>query len=126
MYIYFAIKNFWTKPKVLNYLISKKENTNQDDIEYQELDLQVSKIKSVYYFLIAIALLILTKVHIVSDIKADSLSMNPVFIFVGMIIIVIWLIMDLYRKKKYGIFLFKSLIPIVVTIWIIISSVLLY
>ena len=50
MYIYFAIKNFWTKPKVLNYLISKKENANQDDIEYQELDLQVSKIKSVYYF----------------------------------------------------------------------------
>ncbi|WP_152514446.1 DUF5080 family protein, partial [Staphylococcus epidermidis] len=48
------------------------------------------------------------------------------FIFVGMIIIVIWLIMDLYRKKKYGIFLFKSLIPIVVTVWIIISSVLLY
>ena len=126
MYIYFAIKNFWTKPKVLNYLISKQENANQDDIEYQELDLQVSKIKSVYYFLIAIALLILTKVHIVSDIKADSLSMNPVFIFVGMIIIVIWLIMDLYRKKKYGIFLFKSLIPIVVTVWIIISSVLLY
>ncbi|EJE15821.1 DUF5080 family protein [Staphylococcus epidermidis] len=126
VYMYFAIKNFWTKPKVLNYLISKQENANQDDIEYQELDLQVSKIKSVYYFLIAIALLILTKVHIVSDIKADSLSMNPVFIFVGMIIIVIWLIMDLYRKKKYGIFLFKSLIPIVVTIWIIISSVLLY
>ncbi|WP_152514669.1 DUF5080 family protein, partial [Staphylococcus epidermidis] len=29
-------------------------------------------------------------------------------------------------KKKYGIFLFKSLIPIVVTVWIIISSVLLY
>ncbi|MCH1574230.1 DUF5080 family protein [Staphylococcus epidermidis] len=52
----------------------------------------------------AIVLLILTKVHIVSDIKADSLSMNPIFIFVGMIIIVIWLIMDLYRKKKYGIF----------------------
>ena len=126
MYMYFAIKNFWTKPKVLNYLISKQENANQDDIEYQELDLQVSKIKSVYYFLIAIALLILTKIHIVSDIKADSLSMNPVFIFVGMIIIVIWLIMDLYRKKKYGIFLFKSLIPIVVTTWIIISSVLLY
>ncbi|YCS67789.1 DUF5080 family protein [Staphylococcus epidermidis] len=74
----------------------------------------------------AIALLILTKVHIVSDIKADNLSMNPVFIFVGMIIIVIWLIMDLYRKKKYGIFLFKSLIPIIVTVWIIISSVLLY
>ena len=95
-------------------------------VTYQELDLQVSKIKSVYYFLIAIALLILTKIHIVSDIKADSLSMNPVFIFVGMIIIVIWLIMDLYRKKKYGIFLFKSLIPIVVTVWIIISSVLLY
>ncbi|WP_327082871.1 DUF5080 family protein, partial [Staphylococcus epidermidis] len=46
-------------------------------MEYQELDLQVSKIKSVYYFLIAIVLLILTKVHIVSDIKADSLSMNP-------------------------------------------------
>ena len=124
--MYFAIKNFWTKPKVLNYLISKQENANQDDIEYQELDLQVSKIKSVYYFLIAIALLILTKIHIVSDIKADSLSMNPVFIFVGMIIIVIWLIMDLYRKKKYGIFLFKSLIPIVVTVWIIISSVLLH
>lgn len=70
-------------------------------------------------------LLILTKVHIVSDIKADSLSMNPIFIFVGMIIIVIWLIMDLYRKKNMA-FLFKSLIPIVVTVWIVISSVLLY
>ena len=126
VYMYYAIKNFWTKPKVLNYLINKEENVNQEDIEYQKLDLQISKIKSVYYFLIAVVLLILTKIHIVSEIKEDILSMNPVFIFIGMIIIVIWLIMDLYRKKKYGIFLFKSLIPIVVTIWIIISSVLLY
>ncbi|MDU9352130.1 DUF5080 family protein [Staphylococcus warneri] len=125
VYMYFSIKNFWTKPKVLKYLISKEENVNQEDIEYQELDLQISKIKSVYYFLIAIVLLILTKVHIISEIKEDSLSMNPIFIFVGIIIIVIWLVIDLYRKKKYGIFLFKSLIPIVVTIWIIISSVLL-
>ncbi|MCM3484036.1 DUF5080 family protein [Staphylococcus warneri] len=30
------------------------------------------------------------------------------------------------QNQKYGIFLFKSLIPIVVTVWIIISSVLLY
>ncbi|KAA2274406.1 MAG: DUF5080 family protein [Staphylococcus haemolyticus] len=126
VYMYYAIKNFWTKPKVLNYLINKEENVNQEDIEYQKLDLQISKIKSVYYFLIAVVLLILTKIHIVSEIKEDILSMNPVFIFLGMIIIVIWLIMDLYRKKKYGIFLFKSLIPIVVTIWIIMSSVLLY
>lgn len=126
VYMYYAIKNFWTKPKVLNYLINKEENVNQEDIEYQKLDLQISKIKSVYYFLIAVVLLILTKIHIVSEIKEDILSMNPVFIFIGMIIIVIWLIMDLYRKKKYGIFLFKSLIPIVVTIWIIMSSVLLY
>ncbi|MHB7915699.1 DUF5080 family protein [Staphylococcus haemolyticus] len=126
VYMYYAIKNFWTKPKVLNYLINKEENVNQEDIEYQKLDLQISKIKSVYYFLIAVVLLILTKIHIDSEIKEDILSMNPVFIFLGMIIIVIWLIMDLYRKKKYGIFLFKSLIPIVVTIWIIMSSVLLY
>ena len=122
--MYFSIKNFWTKPKVLKYLISKEENVNQEDIEYQELDLQISKIKSVYYFLIAIVLLILTKVHIISEIKEDSLSMNPIFIFVGIIIIVIWLVIDLYRKKNMA-FLFKSLIPIVVTIWIIISSVLL-
>ena len=65
----------------MNYLINKEENVNQEDIEYQKLDLQISKIKSVYYFLIAIVLLILTKIHIVSEIKEDSLSMNPVLFF---------------------------------------------
>ena len=125
VYMYFAIKNFWLKPKIFKYVITKNSNVNQEDLEYQELDLQTSKIKSVYYFLIAIVLLILTKLHIVPKIKEDSLSMNPVFIFVGVIIIIIWFIMDLYRKKKYGVFLFKTLIPIVVTVWIIISSIVL-
>ncbi|MBR9499943.1 DUF5080 family protein, partial [Staphylococcus aureus] len=52
-------------------------------------------------------------------------SMNPVFIFVGVIIILIWLVLDIYRKKKYGIFLFKTIVPLVVTTWIIIATIIL-
>ncbi|MBH4877575.1 DUF5080 family protein, partial [Staphylococcus aureus] len=55
----------------------------------------------------------------------DAVSMNPVFIFIGVIIILIWLVLDIYRKKKYGIFLFKTIVPLVVTIWIIIATIVL-
>ncbi len=34
------------------------------------------------------------------ELQADAISMNPVFIFVGVIIILIWLVLDIYRKKK--------------------------
>ncbi|MBR9489889.1 DUF5080 family protein, partial [Staphylococcus aureus] len=30
-----------------------------------------------------------------------------------------------YRKKKYGIFLFKTIVPLVVTTWIIIVTIIL-
>ncbi|MDQ7187889.1 DUF5080 family protein, partial [Staphylococcus aureus] len=43
----------------------------------------------------------------------------------GVIIILIWLVLDIYRKKKYCIFLFKTIVPLVVTIWIIIATIIL-
>ena len=47
------------------------------------------------------------------------------FIFIGMIITIIWFIIDCYRKKKYRIFLFKTIVPLVVTLWIIIVTLIL-
>lgn len=96
IFMYFAIKCLWVKPKVVNYLIAKELGESKEVIEEQELDLQ-----------------------------ADAISMNPVFIFVGVIIILIWLVLDIYRKKKYGIFLFKTIVPLVVTTWIIIATIIL-
>lgn len=123
IFMYFAIKSFWVKPKLLIYLVQKKENVDDKDLEFQELDFLTSRIKASYYFILAIVLLIITKLRMVPELKEDALSMNPVFIFIGIIIIFIWLIIDIYRKKKYGIFLFKTIVPLIVTIWIIIGTI---
>ncbi|PTI28151.1 DUF5080 domain-containing protein [Mammaliicoccus vitulinus] len=123
IFMYFAIKSFWVKPKLLIYLVQKKENVDDEDLEFQELDFLTSRIKASYYFILAIVLLIITKLRMVPELKEDALSMNPVFIFIGIIIIFIWLIIDIYRKKKYGIFLFKTIVPLIVTIWIIIGTI---
>lgn len=113
------------KPKLVNYIIAKEIGESKDVIEEQELDLQTSKIRGIYFFIIAIALLIITKLRMQPELQADAISMNPVFIFIGVIIILIWLVLDIYRKKKYGIFLFKTIVPLVVTTWIIIATIVL-
>ncbi|WP_251521764.1 MULTISPECIES: DUF5080 family protein [Staphylococcus] len=128
VYMYFAIKYFWIKPKLLQYIIQKEHGETEAEMEAAdelEVDLQTSRIRSIYYVIIAIVLLIISKVRMVPELKADALSMNPVYIFLGIIIIFIWLIIDIYRKKKYGIFLFKTFVPLVVTIWIIIATIIL-
>ncbi|RIM47271.1 DUF5080 family protein [Staphylococcus cohnii] len=125
IYMYFAIKSFWVKPRLLNYLIHKDQNPESEELETQELDLQTARIKAIYYFILSIALLIITKLKMIDALRADALSMNPVFIFIGIIIILIWLVLDIYRKKKYGIFLFKAIVPLFVTIWIIIGTIIL-
>lgn len=125
VYIYFAIKCLWVKPKVVNYLIAKELDESKEVIEEQELDLQTSKIRGIYFFIIAVVMLIIAKLRMQPGLQVDALSMNPVFIFIGVIIILIWLVLDIYRKKKYGIFLFKTIVPLVVTTWIIIATIVL-
>ncbi|HGO3482964.1 TPA: DUF5080 family protein [Staphylococcus aureus] len=125
IFMYFAIKCLWVKPKVVNYLIAKELGESKEVIEEQELDLQTSKIRGIYFFIISVVMLIITKLRMQPELQADAISMNPVFIFVGVIIILIWLVLDIYRKKKYGIFLFKTIVPLVVTIWIIIATIIL-
>ncbi|CDR64636.1 TPA: DUF5080 family protein [Staphylococcus argenteus] len=125
IFMYLAIKCLWVKPKVVNYLIAKELGEPKEVIEEQELDLQTSKIRGIYFFIISVVMLIITKLRMQPELQADAVSMNPVFIFIGVIIILIWLILDIYRKKKYGIFLFKTIVPLVVTIWIIIATIIL-
>ncbi|HHE7738028.1 TPA: DUF5080 family protein [Staphylococcus aureus] len=125
IFMYFAIKRLWVKPKVVNYLIAKELGESKEVIEEQELDLQTSKIRGIYFFIISVVMLIITKLRMQPELQADAISMNPVFIFVGVIIILIWLVLDIYRKKKYGIFLFKTIVPLVVTTWIIIVTIIL-
>ena len=97
--MYYAIKSLWVKPKLVNYIIAKEIGESKDVIEEQELDLQTSKIRGIYFFIIAIALLIITKLRMQPELQADAISMNPVFIFIGVIIILIWLVLDIYRRK---------------------------
>lgn len=125
IFMYFAIKCLWVEPKVVNYLIAKELGESKEVIEEQELDLQTSKIRGIYFFIISVVMLIITKLRMQPELQADAISMNPVFIFVGVIIILIWLVLDIYRKKKYGIFLFKTIVPLVVTTWIIIVTIIL-
>ncbi|CCE58101.1 TPA: DUF5080 family protein [Staphylococcus argenteus] len=125
IFMYLAIKCLWVKPKVVNYLIAKELDESKEVIEEQELDLQTSKIRGIYFFIIAVVMLIIAKLRMQPELQADAVSMNPVFIFIGVIIILIWLILDIYRKKKYGIFLFKTIVPLVVTTWIIIATIIL-
>ncbi|SUK68131.1 Uncharacterised protein [Staphylococcus aureus] len=115
IFMYFAIKCLRVKTKVVNYLIAKELGESKEVIEEQELDLQTSKIRGIYFFIISVVMLIITKLRMQPELQADAISMNPVFIFVGVIIILIWLVLDIYRKKKYGIFLFKTIVPLVVT-----------
>ena len=49
--MYFAIKCLWVKPKVVNYLIAKELGESKEVIEEQELDLQTSKIRGIYFSL---------------------------------------------------------------------------
>ncbi len=98
--MYFAIKCLWVKPKVVNYLIAKELGESKEVIEEQELDLQTSKIRGIYFFIISVVMLIITKLRMQPELQADAISMNPVFIFVGVIIILIWLVLDIYRKKN--------------------------
>ncbi len=115
IFMYFAIKCLRVKHKVVNYLIAKELGESKEVIEEQELDLQTSKIRGIYFFIISVVMLIITKLRMQPELQADAISMNPVFIVVGVIIILIWLVLDIYRKKKYGIFLFKTIVPLVVT-----------
>lgn len=125
IYMYFAIKHFWVKPHLLKYIIHKDQNPESEELDFQELDLQTARIRAIYYFILSIVLLTITKLKMVDALREDALSMNPVFIFIGIIIILIWLALDIYRKKKYDIFLFKTIVPLFVTSWIIFGTIIL-
>ncbi|UEX90011.1 DUF5080 family protein [Staphylococcus ratti] len=123
VYMYFAIKTFWIKPSLLKYMVEKDNNPDEEQLETQELDLRTARIRAIYYFIIAILLMGLTHIHMHPELQEDLTSMNPLFVFIGLIIIIIWLILDVYRKIKYGVFLFKTIVPLVVTIYIFINTI---
>ncbi|RIO73005.1 DUF5080 family protein, partial [Staphylococcus gallinarum] len=113
------------KPSLLKDIIHKDQNPESEELDFQELDLQTARIRAIYYFILSIVLLTITKLKMVDALREDALSMNPVFIFIGIIIILIWLALDIYRKKKYDIFLFKTIVPLFVTSWIIFGTIIL-
>lgn len=125
VYMYFAIKYFWIKPKVVEYVILKEHLNSDEDLEERELNLQTARVRSVYYFIISVMLFIITKIRMNIDLKDDAVSVNSTLMLIGIIIIVLWLIIDFYRKGRYGIFLFKTIVPLTVTIWIIITTLIL-
>lgn len=125
VYMYFAIKYFWIKPKVVEYVILKEHLNSDEDLEERELNLQTARVRSVYYFIISVMLFIITKLRMNIDLKDDAVSVNSTLMLIGIIIIVLWLIIDFYRKGRYGIFLFKTIVPLTVTIWIIITTLIL-
>ncbi|WP_323703707.1 DUF5080 family protein [Mammaliicoccus sp. Dog046] len=125
VFMYFAIKSFWVRPKLLVYAVQREQNVKKEDLGTERLELQIARYKGVYLFGISVVLLIIAKLRMIEPLIADQLDMNPIFILVGLIIIIIWLILDIYRKIKYGIFLFKSIVPIVVTAWIIFGTIIL-
>lgn len=126
IYMYFAIKTFWTKPRLLKYMVEKEQDIDQEQLEVQESDLRSSRIRSVYYFIISLVLMWFTHIHMHPLLQEDLISVDPVIIFIGFIITIIWLILDIYRKIKYGVFLFKTIVPLVVTIYIFVNSIVLY
>ncbi len=77
IFMYFAIKCLWVKPKVVNYLIAKELGESKEVIEEQELDLQTSKIRGIYFFIISVVMLIITKLRMQPELQADAISMNP-------------------------------------------------
>ncbi|MBU5271509.1 DUF5080 family protein [Staphylococcus caprae] len=125
VYMYFAIKYFWIKPKVVEYVILKEHLNSDEDLEERELNLQTARVRSVYYFIISVMLFIITKIRMNIDLKDDAVSVNSTLMLIGIILIVLWLIIDFYRKGRYGIFLFKTIVPLTVTIWIIITTLIL-
>ncbi len=50
--MYYAIKSLWVKPQLVNYIIAKEIGESKDVIEEQELDLQTSKIRGIYFSLL--------------------------------------------------------------------------
>ena len=50
--------------------------TEDESLEEQEIDIQTSRVRALYYFIISIVLFIITKIRLTPDIKEDSLSMN--------------------------------------------------
>ncbi|ARJ51005.1 DUF5080 family protein [Staphylococcus lutrae] len=121
VFMYFTIKTFWIKPQLLKYMVERDHNPDKEQLEVQELDLRTSRIRSVYYLMITIVLMFLTSIHMHPELQEDLFSMDPIFIFIGVIITILWLILDIYRKIKYGIFLFKTIVPLVVTFFIIVN-----
>lgn len=125
IFMYLAVKFFWIKPTRVKYLLLKAQNDNEIDLDKYELYLKTSKIRAGYYFGISIILLLITKKRLTIELKEDVLSMNPIFILLGLVLIIVWLILDIYQKKKHGIFLFKTIVPLVVTSWLVIASIIL-
>ncbi|GAB5772236.1 hypothetical protein JMUB7517_27750 [Staphylococcus aureus] len=75
--MYFAIKCLWVKPKVVNYLIAKELGESKEVIEEQELDLQTSKIRGIYFFIISVVMLIITKLRMQPELQACLLYTSP-------------------------------------------------
>ena len=98
VYMYFVIKYFWIKPKVVEYVILKEHLNSDEDLEERELNLQTARVRSVYYFIISVMLFIITKLRMNIDLKDDAVSVNSTLMLIGIIIIVLWLIIDFIER----------------------------
>lgn len=107
-------------------MVEKEQNQDEEQLEVQESDLRSSRVRTVYYLIISVVLMWFTHIHMHPLLQEDIISVDPVIIFIGFIITIIWLILDIYRKIKYGVFLFKTIVPLVVTLYIFVNSIVLY
>ncbi|GGI42048.1 DUF5080 family protein [Mammaliicoccus stepanovicii] len=120
-YMYFAFKQLWTKP--MKFKFFKVEDRTDEDRDNFVLELNNCKPRGIYLFISSIVLFCLG-IHYITQQDAIEISdLNITFIAFGLLIIILWLLMDIYRKIRYKVFIFKTLVPLVVTIWMIITNI---
>lgn len=119
-YMYFAFKQLWTKPKKFKFF--KVEDRTDEERDNFILELNNSKPRGIYLFITSIVLFCLGNHFLTQQVALELNDLNSMFIGIGLIIIILWLLMDIYRKIRYKVFIFKTIVPIVVTIWMIITD----
>ncbi|WP_114604020.1 DUF5080 family protein [Staphylococcus sp. EZ-P03] len=121
VYMYTAVKMFWIKPELVQYLILKETDSKGEEIEDLESYLQTARIRSVYYFIVSVALMVIIFLVIPSPINEEFIAFDKFLVFVSICIFLVSFIIDVVRKIRYGIFFFKSIAPLMTIIWMIIS-----
>ena len=86
-------------------MVEKEQNQDEEQLEVQESDLRSSRIRSVYYLIIAVVLMWFTHIHI-HPLLQGIISVDPVIIFIGSIIALMRVIFwnrykSCYRSKSF-------------------------